>query len=578
MSTLRIYDSQGNAYSPDGTATGSDEQIEQLFYGGVRLTIRSDHKQQIRLFFRARETRNTRTEQFYAVYSVDSSSSPLQDLIRDLTTRVESEWGYTIDESSNGMAVYREVKRGNLAVPGDSTEQSILSELITSRNPVTVGVSDERNAIGLLDEYFGEYDQAAIADSTGEDVLSAFDLVVTPGGHRGITPLGETEARWESTSRSLRDQHIKEEIASIRESVETLSREHGLSNGEIRERVQSSVPALKSPTTGSDLRSTSSGSDDDYLIPPKVGLYVAVGAVVLIVLFAAVTFGPNLLGAVGLMDNGGDGSGQQANVAGALIDNTTDEQISASTGNVSVELRNETDVMLNRTTQPTYNFTVNETRLPNLTLVATADGYQSQTVPLSAESPGGNISLTPTASEDDSPTLSRVEGRVRDATDDVSNIPVTVSLTGAESFETGTGRFGNYNFSDVPVGEYTLSVNGDGFVPQNRTISVNSSTTQVDLIELQQTASLSLFFNASDTAGGVSGADVYLSDNATGNTIPPANPAETNEDGWYNATGLEAGVYDIEFRGDEYENIKENGITLEPGQARIVRVTAIREE
>ncbi|OYR75669.1 carboxypeptidase-like regulatory domain-containing protein [Halorubrum ezzemoulense] len=574
MSTLRIYDSQGNAYSPDGTATGSDEQIEQLFYGGVRLTIRSDHKQQIRLFFRARETRNARTEQFYAVYSVDSSSSPLQDLIRDLTTRVESEWGYTIDESSNGMAVYREVKRGNLAVPGDSTEQSILSELITSRNPVTVGVSDERNAIGLLDEYFGEYDQAAIADSTGEDVLSAFDLVVTPGGHRGITPLGETEARWESTSRSLRDQHIKEEIASIRESVETLSREHGLSNGEIRERVQSSVPALKSPTTGSDLRSTSSGSDDDYLIPPKVGLYVAVGAVVLIVLFAAVTVGPQALTALGV-GGGGSGAPSQANVAGALIDNTTDEQISASTGNVSVELRNETDVMLNRTTQPTYNFTVNETRLPNLTLVATADGYQSQTVPLSTESPGGNISLTPTASEDDSPTLSRVEGRVRDATDDVSNIPVTVSLTGAESFETGTGRFGNYNFSDVPVGEYTLSVNGDGFVPQNRTISVNSSTTQVDLIELQQTASLSLFFNASDTAGGVSGADIYLRNNATGDTV---DINTTDEDGWYNNSNLEAGTYDLEFRDDEYKNTERTGITLEPGDARVIDEITVTSE
>ncbi|OYR64571.1 MSCRAMM family protein [Halorubrum ezzemoulense] len=576
MSTLRIYDSQGNAYSPDGTATGSDEQIEQLFYGGVRLTIRSDHKQQIRLFFRARETRNARTEQFYAVYSVDSSSSPLQDLIRDLTTRVESEWGYTIDESSNGMAVYREVKRGNLAVPGDSTEQSILSELITSRNPVTVGVSDERNAIGLLDEYFGEYDQAAIADSTGEDVLSAFDLVVTPGGHRGITPLGETEARWESTSRSLRDQHIKEEIASIRESVETLSREHGLSNGEIRERVQSSVPALKSPTTGSDLRSTSSGSDDDYLIPPKVGLYVAVGAVVLIVLFAAVTFGPNLLGAVGLMDNGGDGSGQQANVAVTLINSTTDEQISSSTGNISIKLRNETDVTLNETTQPRYNFTVNEARLPNLTLAATADGYQSRTVDLSSNSSEVAIPLdpSPTTTEDDSPARSLVEGEVRDATDD-AYVSVSVSLIGDESFETRTGDFGSYAFDDVPAGEYTLSVDPDGYVPVNRTITVNGTRMQVDTVELQQTASLSVFFNASDTGTGVSGADIYLRNNATGDTV---DINTTDEDGWYNNSNLEAGTYDLEFRGGEYKNTERTGITLEPGDARVIDEITVTSE
>jgi hypothetical protein len=179
MSTLRIYDTKGNAYSPDGTATGSDEQIKELFYGGVRLAIRSDHRREISLFFRARESRNARTEQFYAVYSVDNSTAPLQDLISDLTTRIESEWGYTIDESSDEMQVYRELKRGNTAVPGDSTEQDILAELITSRNSVTVGVSDERNAIGLLSEYLGQYDQAAVADSTDADVLSTFDLVVS---------------------------------------------------------------------------------------------------------------------------------------------------------------------------------------------------------------------------------------------------------------------------------------------------------------------------------------------------------------------------------------------------------------
>ncbi|GAA0547241.1 carboxypeptidase-like regulatory domain-containing protein [Halorubrum ejinorense] len=577
MSTLRIYDTKGNAYSPDGTATGTNEQIKDLFYGGVRLAIRSDHRQELSLFFRARETRNARTEQFYAVYSVDNSTAPLRDLIDDLTTRIESEWGYTIDDSSDEMKVYRELKRGNTALPGDSQEQDVLSELVASRSSVTVGVSDERNAIGLLSEYLGEFDQAAIADSTDADVLSTFDLVVTPGGHRGITPLAETEARWESTAGSLRDKHIKQEITSIRESVETLSREHGLSNDEIRSRVQSSVPALKTPVTGANLGSTASGSDDDYLVPPKVGLYIAVGAVVLIVLFAAMTVGPQLLGSLGVVDGGGGQTPSQANVAGALVDNTTNEQISTSTGNISIELRNETGVTLEEATQPRYNFTVSETRLSNLTLAVAADGYQNRTVTLSPESRGGNISLTPAASEGDSSTRSRVEGGVRDATAD-AYVSVTVSLTGDERFETTTGDFGSYSFDDVPAGEYNLSVNADGYVPESRTVDVNGMTTQVDTIGLEQTASLSVYFNASDTAGGVSGADVYLRNNATGNAIPPANPAETNEDGWYNTTGLEAGVYDIEFRGGEYENINENGITLEPGQARIVRVTVTRQE
>jgi hypothetical protein len=577
MSTLHIYDTKGNAYSPDGTATGSDEQIKELFYAGVRLAIRSDHRQEITLFFRARETRNARTEQFYAVYSADNSAAPFRDLINDLTTRIESEWGYTIDDSSEEMQVYRELRRENTALPGSNIEQNILSELIASRNPVTVGVSDERNAVGLLSKHLGEYDKAAVADSTDADVLSTFDLVVTPGGYRGITPLNETEAQWESTSRSLRDEHIKQEITSIRDSVETLSQDYGLSNNEIRKRVQTSVPALKPPATSSNLGSTASGSDDDYLIPPKVGLYVAIGAAILIVLLGVATLGPMTLDILGVGGGGGGQAASQAYVAGVLIDNTTNEQISNSTGDISIELRNESGSILKEETQPRYNFTVNESRLSNMTLAATADGYENRTIALSTESHGGNISLDPVPTEGDSPARSRVEGQVRDATEDVSNIPVTVSLIGTETFETSPGPFGNYNFSDVPTGEYTLSVNGDGFVPQNRSIYVNGTTTQVGTIELQQTASLSLLFNATDTDGGVSGADIYLRNNATGDAIPPANPSTTNEDGWYNATNLEAGTYDVEFRDDEYKTINKNGITLEPGEVRVVRITVTPE-
>ena len=280
MSTLRIYDTKGNAYSPDGTATGTKREIKDLFYGGVRLGIRSDHRREISLFFRARETSNARTEQFYAVYSVDDSATPIQDFITELTARIESEWEYTIDESSEEMRVYRELKHGNVTMPGDETEQEILSELIASHEAVTVGVSDERNAIGLISEYLGQYDRAAIADSTDADILSTFDFVVTPGEHRGIKPLGSTEARWESTANSLRDRQIKQEISSIRESVQELSGTHGLSNKEIRNRVQGSVPALKPPAIESNLGSTSSGSDDDDLISAEMGMYVAIGVVV----------------------------------------------------------------------------------------------------------------------------------------------------------------------------------------------------------------------------------------------------------------------------------------------------------
>jgi hypothetical protein len=572
MSTLRIYDTKGNAYSPDGTATGSDEEIKELFYGGVRLAIRSDHRQEISLFFRARETRNARTEQFYAVYSVDNSSAPLQDLISDLTTRIESEWGYTIDDSSEEMQVYRELKRGNTAVPGDSTERDILSELIGSRNPVTVGVADERNALGLLGEYLGEYDQAAVADSTDADVLSTFDLVVTPGSYRGITPLGETEARWESTSRSLRDKHIKQEIASIRESVETLSRDYGLSNGEIRKRVQSSVPALKSPVNNSNLGSTTTQSDDDSLIPAKVGLYVSVGAVILLVLFAAAYFGLPFL-----TDNTPNETGNMSSsvtVSGELIDNSTGDPINSSTEDISVILRNESG-SLNTTNQSVYSFSVNESQIANATLVATADGYEEQQRNISEDRLGGDLRLNPSTPTDNSPDRSRVEGTVVDSntSEGVSGATVTLTDSEGEPIEETTGSEGEYTFQNVSYGEYTLSITAPGYVdPDDRDIDVSSPETSVESFSLEPTASLSVLYLDSENGGPLNGGDIRLIDRETDSEIVNTSKGGS---GWYNRSNVAPGDYTLElFNRPGYEDTSIQ-FTLTPGEdfAREVTVT-----
>jgi hypothetical protein len=576
MSTLRIYDTKGNAYSPDGTSAGTDEQIKELFYAGVRLTIRSDHRPEIRLFFRARETRNARTEQFYAVYSADSHSALLQDVIDELTTRIESEWGYTIDDSSEEMQVFRDLKRRNTAVPGNNTDRDILSELITSRNAATVGVADERNALGLLGEYLGEYDKAAIADSTDADVLSTFDLVVTPGDHRGITPLGETEARWESTSRSLRDKHIKQEIASISESVKTLSRDYGLSDGEIRKRVQSSVPALKAPATNSNLGSRGTQSDDDSLLSPQVGLYVAVGAVVLLVLFAAVIIGPSVLASFGVIDGDSEANATAQSVTGTLIDNSTDAQLNSTTDNISVVLRNERG-RLGTTNQSEYNFTINETQIANATLVATADGYEEQRLNISVDRPGGEIRLEPSTSADDPPEISRVEGAVinTNTSETVSNATVTLTTTEDESFEDTTGTEGEYSFENILYGEYTISVIKTGYVSENRSITVNSTETQVEDIGLDPTASVSVLFVSSENNEPLNGGRMRLVDQDTGTEIVNASQTDIGSDtGWYNNTNLVPGDYKLElFQRNGYEDKTVDIPLLEPGEVYKIEVT-----
>ena len=570
MSTLRIYDTKGNAYSPDGTATGTNEQIKDLFYGGVRLAIRFDHKRELSLFFRARETRNARTEQFYAVYSVDDTNTPLRDLMDDLTTRIESEWGYTIDDSSDEMKVYRELRRDNTVLPGSSQERDVLSELLASRNSVTVGVSDERNAIGLLGETLGEYDQAAIADSTDADILSTFDLVITPGGHRGITPLGETEARWESTAGSLRDKHINQEIESIRDSVKTLSREYGLSNDEIRSRVQSSVPALKSPVTNSNLGSTSTKSDDDPLIPPEVGLYVAIGAAVLLILFAAITFVP--LGGLGVFDTANQ-SGEdltQLTVTGELVDNRTENRINSTNISVTLRTENGSSDMAN---QPKFDLSVNKTKSANATLVATADGYETQRMVISEEQVEMNIKLDQSASADTTLESSQITGSVTDSAngDDISSATVKLTPIGGDTVERTTGIDGTYSFENMSYGEYTIQANAAGYAESERnSISVDSPERQVDPIKLDQTGSLAVFFRKSNNNESLNGGQIRLIDRETDETRVNKSKGVS---GWYNKSDLPPGKYRLElFDRPGYEDVRID-LTLEPGESYVKEKT-----
>jgi len=563
MSTLRIYDTKGNAYSPDGTATGTNEQIKDLFYGGVRLAIRFDHKRELSLFFRARETRNARTEQFYAVYSVDDSTAPLRDLMDDLTTRIESEWGYTIDDSSDEMKVYRELRRDNTVLPGSSQERDVLSELLASRNSVTVGVSDERNAIGLLGEYLGEYDQAVIADSIDADIPSTFDLVITPGGHRGITPLGETEARWESTAGSLRDKHIKQEVESIRDSVKTLSREYGLSNDEIRGRVESSVPALKAPVTNSNLGSTSANSDDDPLVPPKVGLYVAIGAAVLLILFAAITFVP--LGGLGVFDTGNqsDEALTQLTVTGELVDNRTGNRINSTNISVTLRAENGSSDMAN---QPEFNLSINKTKSSNATLVATADEYETQQMVIAEEQIEMDIKLDRSPSADTAFESSRITGSVTDSTngDDISNATVKLTRNGGDTVERTTGTDGTYSFEDMSYGDYTIQASAPGYADsESDSISVGSPEKQVDPIKLDQNGSLAIFFRKSNNGERLNGGEIRLIDTETDNELRNESKGAS---GWYNMTDLAPGKYQLElFDRNRYKDATIE-FTLKPGE------------
>ena len=84
MATLTVYDTKGNRYA-DGTTTGeTDESIKDYFYGGVRFAIDVHRGVELIVFFRAKESKNARSEQFYARFETQSDSEFLAELLEAL--------------------------------------------------------------------------------------------------------------------------------------------------------------------------------------------------------------------------------------------------------------------------------------------------------------------------------------------------------------------------------------------------------------------------------------------------------------------------------------------------------------
>jgi hypothetical protein len=130
---------------------------------------------------------------------------------------------------------------------------------------------------------------------------------------------------------------------------------------------------------------------------------------------------------------------------------------------------------------------------------------------------------------------------------------------------TETSVVGQYSFEDVPMGEYTISADADGYVASgDRELSVTSAETQQD-ITLEPTASLSVLFveeGNSDTE--VDDAPVRLINMETGNEV---HNSSTGSNGRYENASVPAGEYVLElFNRDGYtdESVE---IELTPGES-----------
>ena len=546
MPSLRVYDTKGNEHSPTGEGGRTNETVKELFYDGVRLAIETGRERKFTTFFRARETRNARTEQFYAVYTArDATIRKFMDALRD---RIESEWGYTIDDSADDMSVFRALDVGRTSVPGDDRDRSIVEELVGSRQTATVGVSDAEHALGLISEFMGTYDRAAIADSPESSALSGFDLVVAPNGTRGIAPIGDTESRWESTKESLRSRHIDQEIASINESVQTLSREYGLSSSEIRSRVYQRVPALKSPNTGGAAADALGGSgSDDGLLTPVVGKALLFGGLALIVLVAGV-WGLGLLGGSDTVQGTVYDIEENETVEGLEV---TLEPVSPPTDETGNGTEGEPDDSdgntgpLTATTAEDGTFTIDDVSEGNYTLIVENTDraeYDERQV-----APGDDIEISPDRALITGSVVDMETGEPISAEGDGA-VDASVELVGEDGSVVDAMIGGSYVFT-VPVEEvgtpYEVDAQADGYA--SGSLGVDEFGEQ-PLIELErETMSLSgQVTDSREGEGPIEGVNITVS--------TPAGEeftATTDADGNYETEAeIPIGEHDVEVEAD----------------------------
>jgi len=301
MSSIKIYDSEGTLYR-DGSATNEvDEEIAQYFTSGIRLAVQTGRRYTATVFFRASETAATRSNQFYASYTVRELNR-ITNLPDEVSRVVEDEWGYQLDIDADDLDVFRQLSDGGNRPPGSETDRKLLQELFQGTRTTTVGVGNASSAIGLLSTMSSSVNSAAISTSRSGDAFSMFDLVTVVGRYDGIEPIGDTERDWERARDQVRDQVLSAKVSSIQDDVRELKQEWGYDDGTIRQRVTSQVPALSQPTsydsggTGGSLSSSgslgNSSKDDQRKTMFVVGGGVALVALLLLVGGSVAGFGP----------------------------------------------------------------------------------------------------------------------------------------------------------------------------------------------------------------------------------------------------------------------------------------------
>lgn len=261
MSELTIYDSKGRRYTADGPTSEQNDRIEDFFFAGVRLAIDASSVPEVITFFRAKESANARSEQFYAVYSGARSRDLLVEFKRELEDRVETEWGHILDTSTDDMAVFRELDRTHDAVPGDQSTHDAVARLLNDGERLQFETATVEGAITFIGEFLrsGAAQKVAVCTDATSSTLSSYDLVVAPGGSADLTPVGGTESKLAIGRQQQQEDAVRNRVQQVKDAIGRMQSVSGLGDTDVRNLVFDNTPVFPQAGTSTATVSLSQG-------------------------------------------------------------------------------------------------------------------------------------------------------------------------------------------------------------------------------------------------------------------------------------------------------------------------------
>jgi acid phosphatase len=223
--------------------------------------------------------------------------------------------------------------------------------------------------------------------------------------------------------------------------------------------------------------------------------------------------------------------GPRATPAGTISGQVTDSSSGAAIAGAGISYSGGST-----TTDSGGNYILNNVVPGSYTVTASASGFTSMSSTASVTSGSAttlNFQLTPTAG----PTPGTISGKVTNISTGGAVSGATVSFSGGS---TTTDNGGNYSFSNVTPGTYSMTASHTGFFAVTNSITLSSGATAI--LNFAMATGGKIAGTVTNSSGAaISGASVTL----TGGSISTTVHTTTNSSGGYNSNWMPVGSYTV---------------------------------